>query len=247
MFELNKKKIFYDKNATFDIMPHLSEKDVDAFKQYIESFQKTIFETHHENCFFWEYNEETNKIIINENAYAIQYFILNQLTIMAEWLFKNKYYIKGSFHYRINNTIEYITANDNKSLINHHILYDDKKLKEFYENNINIEEIGSKIIFDAKNKIKKYVDVYHDHNKCSPKENIKNNILYTIVDSIEKEEYDIIVRSMQERIFSLENKQKSQAKVNKFLFRICTVIGLLTAGTIVLSLHFNKEKFYPLK
>jgi hypothetical protein len=238
------KKIFYEKNATFKIIPHLSQTDLYDYKTYVLELQKNYQELYQQDCFFWDLDGGENSIIINENSYTVTE-ILNQLIFMTCWLYDKKYYIKGSFHYRINNIIEYIATDGKNKFFSHYILIDDTKIEDFYENDSNIEEVGTKIIIDAKNKIRKCIKFIVGSksikNEKSKKKRKDNHVLYTVVDYDKKEGNNLIIQSMQERIIQLENKQKSQVRMNKIIFKICTMISLLTASTFIYFSFQNRK------
>ncbi len=226
MTDLIIKKIFYEKDAAFNIIPEINSEDSRQFRAYILELHKTYYDFYHCECFFWEYDDKNNSIIVNKKSQMVSDEILDQLKVIVQWLYDKKYRIEGSFHYRINNIIEYITSNGNDKFFNHYLLFDDKKIDEYFENNKMTEEIRTKIIIDAKNKIKKYTDISTQTNE-------------SIYPALNKETM-IVLDSMHDRIIRLENKQKSQIKINNFIFKICSMIGLLTAGTFI-YFHFKTE------
>ncbi|XWV25896.1 hypothetical protein QJ857_gp1185 [Tupanvirus soda lake] len=265
----NNRKIFYEKYAKFEVIPHMDEINASEFKNHIKFLTDVCHSKYNKDCFFWTYDEKTNCIIVNDNGYAIENDIFNQFTQLIHWLFSRDYSVKGSYHSRIDNVIESITMDGRSKLVNHYILSDDEPLEIQLGNNVSDDE-SSKIIIDAKNKIYQNVkflkstscdkncDVFDDKLKDSSsiENKICNNKILTKIGKIDNsvscmfvnkvytakdEENNIVIKSLQDRLTELENNQKKQLKINKFFLRICTVIGLFTAGSFFFYMSFGKE------
>jgi hypothetical protein len=248
-----KKKIFYEKEVKFYVVPNMIINDMFEFKKHILHIRTEYQIQYQKDCFFWDFDEKTNSIIVNENAYAIENDIFNQLILLTHWSFNKNYRIKGSYHSRTGNTIEYISMNGNDTFICHHVLVD----SDTTENIINIDsltdDIGNRIITDAKNKIKKHIDLQKiiKNNNRDDFNNVKfnKNIISKIIiqnkpitpsnftnrssNSYDNKEINLVIESIQKRVTELENRQKTQSKLNKFFFRTFTIIGLLTAGSLI--------------
>jgi hypothetical protein len=245
-----KKKIFYEKEVNFYIIPNMIINDVFEFKKHVLHIRIEYQTQYQKDCFFWDFDEKTNSIIINENAYAIENDIFNQLTLLAHWLFKKNYHIKGSFHSRIPcgrtcSTIEHISMNGINRLICHYMLVDIDTTEHTLGIEYLTENMGNKIIIDAKNKIKKYIDlqkIITDDNPIKFNKNIISKIIIQDKTNYthKNEEIKLVIGSVQKRVTKLESKQKTQTKLNKFFMRTFTIIGLLIAGSLI-CLSMNKK------
>ncbi|XWV24659.1 hypothetical protein QJ856_gp1125 [Tupanvirus deep ocean] len=269
----NNRKIFYEKNAKFEIIPQMDQINASEFRNHIKFLADVYHSKYSKDCFFWKYDEKTNCIIINDNGYAIENDIFNQFTQLVYWLFSRDYSIKGSYHSRTDNIIESITMDGKAKFVSHHILSDDEPLEIKFDNNNNSNDLDdetSKIIIDAKNKIYQHLEilktipcVYCDsefEEKTKDTNAIKNKIcdnkIYTKIGKIDNsiscvlinripgpsdEENSFVIKSLHDRITELENNHKKQLKINKFFLRICTVIGLFTAGSFFFYMTIGKE------
>lgn len=210
-------QIYYKKNTNFDISPTMNLNDVTKFRQYISFWQMEYKRIYIYDCYFWDYNESTNSIIINANNHAVEYDIFNQLMILIKWLFERNYHVEGSYYGRIGNFIEKITINSKINFLIHHILYD--RIKTTFRD-------PTVILHDSKIKI----------NKC-----IGTSVLdiskYNSDIGICNDENKLLIRSLQEKIRLIENDQKKQLAINKFFIRMFVAFGIITFGSICYLTH----------
>lgn len=225
------KNIFYEKNISFQIIPRLHNNDINVFKEFYSNMRNCSIRNsdHHGSDIydvFWVYDEKNNSIIINEKIDCVVNDIFNQITIIAIWLYNKGYNIKGSFYWRTDNVIEYISLNNKK--INHKIFVDDIGIENFVTKNQNINTIGTKIINDAKNKINK--------------QKKSTNITPIVINTNNKEsEEQIIINSIQDRLRFVENKVQSLAINNKYFWEICTFFGIFTVGSLIMYTVSNYD------
>ena len=250
----NIKKIFYEKNAEFNIIPIMTINDISEFKQHISDIETDYQLQYHTECFFWKFDETMNNIIVNDNDYAVENDIFNQLIMLAHWLFRKNYYIEGAYHSWTNDVIEHVSMDGTNKFVCHHILVDTIPLDNEFDEKYLSDDTKSKIIIDAKNKIKQYIDstniknllTYQNsniHNNCQFNKYViddKKMNLHKNFNSVRSEEDMLVLKSLQQRIVDLENNQKSQSNFNKFFIRVFTIIGLLTTGSFI-YLSFNKK------
>lgn len=275
----NEQKIYYEKNAKFRIVPPLNDNDKSKFIQFLSETKNmyTIFNQNsigdpngnfpnfQDSHFFWDFDETKGNIIINEKTEIVENDIFNQLTILLIWLFQKNYYLKGHFHCRIDNIIEYISLNGINKFVTHHILVDDK-----IDNQVNDFDIdGGKIILDAKIKINEFINngnekddlVILDKKKIKPSKKIEmgskyfynknitcqqegsnKNISYIVINTDNKyDEERNVTNIFQERLTHVENELHALTRVNKFFWKICTVISVFTAGSFLMYMIMEKD------
>ena len=198
--------------------------------------------------FFWKIDYENSIIVANNITLVVFSDIINQLAMVLYWIFENKYSIIGNYYYRIGFTIARISIDNSKKIINHAILLDKiniddltntsdsvvieqlmdngiKKINNGEQNNLTIEKPRR-----SNNRNKK--------NIVPKKSSYGKNQLMTNK-NIVLEENTLIIQSMQDRLIHVENKMKSYDKFNEFLWKYCTVIGLLTAGSLLVMYTFS--------
>jgi hypothetical protein len=261
------KQIYYDKNAKFKIIPSIYGDDKNQFKQFFTETQKLYCTTGDDNYLFWDFDEENSNIIVDEINNIVENDIFNQITILVLWLFGKNYRVKGYFHCRMENIIEYISMDGVNKFITHHILADD--------NIIDANRDRGEIISDAKFKINKYIrtvknqknkivsfNTKNNKNKSQKmmdtdtkyfyyknityrEDKINKNMLYMVVNpNNEKEDDDegkIVIKAFHERLTNAENNLQSLAKVNKFFWKICTIISIFTTGSFLIYMSLSKD------
>lgn len=104
----------------------------------------------------------------------------------------------------------------------------------FYENNIYKGEYknNNNNIYNIK-QFGAGSNIFYENN---------NDITHTISDSEIINENNIVIKTMQERLVKVENELQSLIKVNKFFWKICTVISLFTAGSLLIYLSMGEKK-----
>lgn len=247
-------KIMYNNEDYFQIVPELKEQDIDAYRQYFDyvklmtnsqdiSSMDTKFTADNNDYFFWTIDYENSKIISNNATSVVYNNIINQLAKVLHWIFENGYSVIGSYCYRLGFTIGYISVDNGKKMINHNILLDKINIDEIDDHPNSI--IQENLMHAAKNNILKMKLGMHTNNINDNKRNKRNRKYYNRQklktskmhhysdQRVILEETTTIIRSMQERLSSVENKMKSYDKFNMFILKYCTIMGLLTAGSIM--------------
>lgn len=217
-------KIMYSNKDYFEIIPNLSKKDTIAYKKYFDNIKNTdkrYFNNVSSECdnndyFFWTIDYENSIIISNKATLVVFSDIINQLAMLLYWIFENEYTIVGSYVYRSGFTIGSITIDNSKKIINHTISLDKINIDEL----TNISDPIIENLMDCA--IKKINNAKSNQPKINP------------VKKIISKENALIIESMQNRLINVENKMKSYDKFNIFILKYCTVIGLLTAGSIII-------------
>ena len=131
------KHLYYDKHTKFQINPVISKSDIVDLNQYITDMPQN-------DNFFWNYDSDTNTIIINNNNKMVEDNIFAQLINIYHWLHQKGYRLTGSTFYRTNDFIEYISIDD---IISRYIFFDEINL---HHNNLLVAT-KNKIIAKLKN------------------------------------------------------------------------------------------------
>lgn len=163
LYNLYKNKIFFETNSKFKIEPHISESKLEIEK-YLSNYQ----------IYFWKIDFQYSNIIVDDLSDSTSFDIYHQLLIVSEWLFNHGFSISGTFYFRINNIIEYISISHENNVFNHITLFEKNSIESFFINNTDISTIGNSIITDMFIKIKNYIHETH-FNKTIPYINIKND------------------------------------------------------------------------
>jgi hypothetical protein len=244
---VKQNKLFYEIDAKFKIIPDMCQNDIKEFNVHIDYLKKT-YSTDRIDCFFWKFDDNTNCIVINEDTDVVEHNIFNQILNMAIWLFNNDYYINGSFCCRTENIIEYILMDGKTKFMIHNILLD----------TMDIADLPEEIIPDAKTKIFSH----NKNNHSSPnsktfhkiiindgvanKYNHVNKPVSYIVNHLEdREENKMIIETLQERLTHTENKLKLLTRNNKFIWKICSVIGVFTVGSLMAYIYMKENNRIP--
>jgi len=265
------KQILYQKNKEFIIVPTMTKQNTIEFDNFVKTLKNKYQSTSICNgkkiadCFFWDFNKTNNSIIINETTNITENDIFNQLTTLIFWLFDKNYLLKGSFLFKTGNIIEYIATDGITKFITHYVLTDEINIDKFnieYTADINAAVIQDKIMLDAEYNLKNAIRMREAKDEYKLQKYIKNiengnkkKIIRNKYDPVQKEtvwytvnpnesineENKLVINAIQERLTKTENNLKSLSKINKFFWKMCTIVSIITAGTLVIYIAFNND------
>ena len=235
--------IYYENDIHFSITPDINDDDAKLITLHLEKL-RSIYMYNDRSTYFWDFCGHTNTIVIDGNTDCVENDIFLQFTNIAFWFISKNYSVHGSFFYRTDKFIEYITLDESGKMIMHYIILDtiDPTI-----NRINANSVDN-ILLDAKNKIAShknnmsnwqpiyylrtngkfiaYRNNYKDYSALIP----ANNSVPAICNDVDKISFDML----EERLDKVENKLKDINKINKKLWKLCAIMGLITLGTIIM-------------
>lgn len=177
------KKIIYQKDSHFNIIPNLLLVDLLNFKKLIY-LVKSSYEN--DNHFFWEFDQNKNMIIINDLTDAVENDIYNQLEILVYWLFQRNYLVKGSFICYKDDLTEFINIDGIRSILHYTTMNNDLPLTQLSES-LQLLQSSSNIPCncDKNNKIIEYLyfKINNVENKMHQLKK-QNQFLYKLINFI---------------------------------------------------------------
>lgn len=229
------RKIYYDNTSKFVIHPRISKSDRIEFTNHLEKL-KSNYKNDIGFINFWTYDVESNAIIIDENTDMVDNDIFSQFCSIAFWLFSKNYTLKGSFHCKFGKYIEYISSDGKNSIISHCMLMDnvagsDKVVPPKTFKNLGVHTKPNKvnIIKDAKNKINKY---FINNQTFYPRHR-----LYKNTKPMNNKHID------QKNVSSdIQNEIRTLTNINETLWKICTIITLVTFTSIIYYTFMDTDK-----
>ena len=270
MFEsalsIEKQYIYYENNASFIITPKLNETDTNKLKVHINNLNTSYVANlvagaqaermersgnKFTQSYFWAYNDDENSIVVDNTTDNVENDIFNQFSTIAFWLYSKNYNLQGSFHCRQGNFIEYISTDGLNKMITHYVLFD--VLKNSTLNKLPPElSLGEKILLDVDTKIKKYAKSFdkiaYQIAPCDQPATWRQGqkeLTNRTQSSIKKQEKEILVACTQKRLNTVENNVKSLTKMNKLLWKVCTVLTVVSIGTVFVYMVFGSDSNNP--
>lgn len=152
------KKIIYQKDAKFNIVPHVCDAIICDFQLYIDKVKSdyvTLAGTTH--SFFWRFDKYSQSIVVDETATAVSIDFRDQLIKLACWLFDREFRLEGSFYFRGFDSIEYLVINKSDRLIKNYILVEKIDVSGFSYGYVDDLQIETKIMDDAREKMYSYI------------------------------------------------------------------------------------------
>ena len=231
------KNIYYLNSAYFTIIPNLDSKNKTFLEKHINHL-RDCYQKDNQTTFLWLYDNNKNAITIDNSTTSVESDIFYQFSMVALWLFSKNYDLKGYFFYRTDKLVEYISCDGIGKSITHYLIHDEIDALSIN----NQSNFGEKIMIDTENKInkfkqKKFFSLLNKENyliKIEPLHSVANIL-------VREEENQILIKAMQQRLELVENKVKSLKQINKSLWKICTIMGLVTIGTIIVYTFFIGE------
>lgn len=137
IIDMQNNHVYYQRDAKFSITPNINEIDAKKLVHHIARLKKMYVESN-THTFFWKFNvvHKSNSIIIDETAASISFDVLEQLSMIAMWIFEHGYFIKGDFTFRINKVIKYLYMDGQCKSVSSIDLFDATDITNMNDNEI---------------------------------------------------------------------------------------------------------------
>jgi len=153
------KKIIYQKNTKFKIIPDLNNEYICELCKYIDELKLYyVSEVGGTHLFFWKFDPNIHSIVIDSTTSEVSIDFRDQLVNIASWLFDRGFNLDGSFYLRKSDSIEYIIMRKSDRIIKHYVFVEKINIGISYAEYIDDIPIETKIMLEAEGKIQSYIN-----------------------------------------------------------------------------------------